>query len=82
MAIFGPKPMVHPLGKMSIFGLFELYVLKPRKAFFLSRISLKTFSWKKLHKKKKLEKWLFFDKNHGLNPLEKCQFFSFLNFLF
>ena len=26
MAIFGPKPWVNPLGKMSIFRLFELYV--------------------------------------------------------
>ena len=24
----------------------------------------------------------FLDKNHGLTPLEKCQFFDFLNFLF
>ena len=32
--------------------------------------------------KKKLEKWPFFDQNHGLTPLEKCQFFDFLNFLF
>ena len=26
MAIFGPKPWVNPLGKMSIFRLFELFV--------------------------------------------------------
>ena len=26
MAIFGPKPRVNPLGKMSIFRLFELFV--------------------------------------------------------
>ena len=28
-----------------------------------------------LPKKKKLEKWPFFDENHGLTPLEKCQYF-------
>ena len=32
--------------------------------------------------KKKLEKGQFFDQNHGLTSLEKCQFFDFLNFLF
>ena len=31
--------------------------------------------------KKKLEKWSFLYQNHGLTPLEKCQFFDFLNFL-
>ena len=31
-------------------------------------------------KKKNLEKWPFFDQNHGLTPLEKCQLFDFLNF--
>ena len=32
--------------------------------------------------KKSLEKWPFLDLNHRLTPLEKCQFFDFLNFLF
>ena len=27
--------------------------------------------------KKKLEKFLFLDQNHGLTPLEKCEFFDF-----
>ena len=29
-----------------------------------------------------MEKWPIFDQNHGLTPLEKWQFFDFLNFLF
>ena len=33
-------------------------------------------------KKEKLEKWPFLDQNHGLAPLEKWQFFDFLNFFF
>ena len=82
MAIFEPKPLVNPLGKMSIFLLFELLFLYSRKAFFLFRISLKIFSWPELLKKKKLEKWPFFDKNHGLTPFEKCQVFGFFDFLF
>ena len=35
-----------------------------------------------LPKKKKLEKWPFFDENHGLTPLEKCQYFYFFYFWF
>ena len=29
-----------------------------------------------------MEKWPIFEQNHGLTPLEKCQFFDLLNFLF
>ena len=36
----------------------------------------------KLPKKKKLEKWPLLEQNPGLTPLEKFQFFEFLNFLF
>ena len=28
------------------------------------------------------EKWPILDQNHGLTPLEKCQYFDFLNFFF
>ena len=83
MAIFGPTPWVNPFGKMSIFRLYELLVFYLRKAFFRSGISLKTFSWPILpKKKKKLENWPFLDQNHGLTPLKKGQLFVFLNFLF
>ena len=29
-----------------------------------------------------MKKWPIFDQNHGLTPLEKSQFFDFLNFFF
>ena len=29
-----------------------------------------------------MEKWPFLDQNNGLTPLEKCQFFNFLNLFF
>ena len=77
MVIFGPKPWFNPFGKISFFLFVQL-----RKAFFCSRISLNTFPQSILSKRKKLEKWPFSDQNHGLTPLEKCQFFEFLNFLF
>ena len=80
MAIFGPKPWDNPFGKMVIFPVFVLYL---RKAFYRSRLSEEKFSLPIFAKKKeKLEKWPFLDQNHGLIPLEKCQFFDFLNFLF
>ena len=68
--------------KCQFFDFLNLLFLQPRKPFFLSRISSKTFSWPLLPKKKKLEKWLFLDPNHRLIRMEKCQFFDRLIFLF
>ena len=83
MANFVPKPWVNPFGKMSVFRLSELFVFKGYKGFFFRcRITQKTFSWPILPKKKELVKGQFLDQNHGLTPLEKCQFFDFWNFLF
>ena len=71
-----------PLEKCQFFDFLNFLFLQPRKTCFGSRISCKTFSWPILPKKEKLEKSPFLDQNHGLTPLEKCQFFDFLNFLF
>ena len=74
--------MLTPLQKCQFFDFLNLLFLEPRKAFFRSRISQNTFSWPILARKKKMEKWPIFEQNHGLTPLQKCQFFDFLNFLF
>ena len=50
----------------------ENELFSPKKSHFPSLYCLK----------KKLQKWPFLDKNRGLTPLEKCQFFDFMNFLF
>ena len=71
-----------PLEKCRFFDFLNFLFLKPRKAFFRSRISQNTLSWPVLPKKTKAEKWPILDQNHGLTPLEKCQLFDFLNFLF
>ena len=81
MAIFGPKPWVNQLGKMSIYRLFEffffysldtrLFVVEYRKRHFPGLYCLK----------KKMEKWPFLDQKHQLTRLEKCHFLGFLNFL-
>ena len=83
MAIFGPKLFVNLFRKMSIFRLFELLVFYSQERHFF------VLEYRKTHfpglywlKKKSLEKSLFFDQNHGLTPLEKCQFFDFFKLLF
>ena len=78
MAIFGPKRRVNPFGKMSIFRLFEVLVFIPQKGDFPFQNIIKDIFLPFIALKKKLEKWPFLDQN----PLEKCQFFVFLNFLF
>ena len=82
MVIFGQKPSVNPFEKMSILRLFELFVFTAQKrVFFVLEYRKRQFP--ALYSlKKKLEKRPILDQNHGLTPLEKCQFFDFLNFLF
>ena len=82
MAIFAPKPWVNPLGKMSIFGLFELLVFTAKKGVFSFYNIVKDIFLPYIALKKKLEKWPFLNQNHWLTSLEKCQFLAFLNFLF
>ena len=82
MVIFRLKQWVNPFGKISIFRLFELlfFCSLERRFFVLEyhRTHFPGLYWVQ----KKLEKWPFLDQNHGLTPLEKCQFFDFFNFLF
>ena len=82
MAIFGPKPWVNPFGKKSIFPLFQLLVFIAQKGVFSFQNIGKTFAWPLLPENANREKWPFFDQNHGLTPLQKCQFFDFFNFSF
>ena len=49
-------------------------VTKDYRNFFLTRTFPDTFSWSILYKKSKLRKSQIFDQNHGLSPLQKCQF--------
>ena len=82
MAIFGPKAWVNPFGKISIFRFFELFVFIAQTGGFLFQNIVKDIFLPYISLKKKLEQWSFLDQNHGLTPLEKCQFFDFFNFLF
>ena len=61
-----------PPKKMEKWPFQDSFVLEYSKRHFPGRYCLK----------KKLEKWPFLDQNYRLTPLEKFQFFDFLNFLF
>ena len=82
MAIFLTKPWVNPFGKISIFRLFELLFLSLERRFFVLKYRKRHLPCLYCLKKIKLEKWPFFEKNHGLTALEKSQFFDFFNFFF
>ena len=82
IAIFGPKPWVIPLEKNFNFRLFELLVFIAQKGIFSFQNIAKYIFLAYITFKKKLEQWPFLDQNQGLTPLEKCEFFDFLNFLF
>ena len=82
MAIFWPKPWVNPFGKISIFRLFEVLFFYGLERRFCVVEYFKTHFPGLYCLKKRLEKWPFFDQNHGLIPLEKSQFFVFLNCFF
>ena len=82
MAIFGLIPWINPFGKRSIFRLCELVVFIAQEGVFSFQNIVKEIFIAYIALKKKSEKWPFFDQNHGLTPLEKSQFFDFLNFLF
>ena len=71
--------MLTHLEKCQFFNVLHLLFLQSRKAFSRFRIAWKTlnvFPGLYCLKKKKLEKGPFLNQNHGLIPLEKCQFFS------
>ena len=82
MAIIGPKPFVNPFRNMSISRLFHFLVFVAQKGFFSFQNIVKDIFLAYIALKKMLEKWPFFDRNHGLTYFEKYKFFDFLKFLF
>ena len=81
MAIIGPKPWVTPLEQCQFFDFFNFLFDSLERSFFVLEYRKRHFPGLSCLKKKS-EKWPFLNQNHGLNPLETCQFFDFLNFLF
>ena len=79
MTILGPKPWVNPVGKMSIFRLFDLVVFITKKGVLTFQTIINDIFRVYIFVKKKVGKMAVFG---GLTPLEKCQLFDSLNFLF
>ena len=71
-----------PLDKRQFFDFFNCLFLCLERRFFVLDYRKRHFSGLYCLKKKMLEKWPFLDQNHGLTPLEKCQFFDFFSILF
>ena len=77
MVVFEIKPWVNPFKKMSIFRVFEpLFFFSLERRFFVLEYHKTHFSCLYCLKKK-LEEWPFLNQNHGLTPLEKCEFSTF-----
>ena len=71
-----------PLEKCQVLNFLNFFFLQPKDALFSLQNISKNILQAHIAYKKELEKRRFLDHNHGLTPLEKCQFLDFLNFLF
>ena len=71
-----------PLEKSHFFVFLNFFFTAQKGVFFVLEYRKTHFGGLFWKKKKKLSKNPFLSKNHGLTPLEKWQFFDFLNYLF
>ena len=82
-SIFWEIPWTNPFAKCRFFRLFRTSLFRSKKYSFLSRIWKNLSFWLFWLKKKKRKKGRFFDKNHGLTPLQNGDFFRLCeNFTF
>ena len=79
--LFDQNHGLSPLQKSQFYLLFKSMFVLSRKACFLTITSPNTFSGCTLHKTKRKQNSNF-AQNHGLTPLEKCQFCGFLKPMF
>ena len=80
--LFDQNHGLSSLQKCQFCVLFKSMFILSRKACFLTRTSPNTFSGCILHKTKGSQQFPIFDENHGLTPLQKCQFCGFLKPMF
>ena len=77
-SIFWQKPWTNPFAKFRFFRVFYNFTFQVQKAFFTIQNIKKMFLFGFFCWKKKIwEKGRFFDKNHGLTPLQSVHFFEF-----
>ena len=82
MANFGPKLLVNPFGKMSVFRLFELFVFIGYKGFFFVLEYRKRHFPGLYYIKKKVEKRAIFRPKPWVNPSGKMSVFRLFELLF
>ena len=82
LQLFDQNHGLSPLQKCQFCLLFKSMFILSRKACFLTRTSPNTFSGCILHTIQTLAKFQIFDQNHGLSPLQKCQFCRFVKPMF
>ena len=78
LQLFDQNHGLSPLQKCPFCLLFKSMFILSRKACFLTRTSPNTFSRCIFAQNETRTKFQIFDHNHGLTPLEKCQFCGFL----
>ena len=76
-SVFDKNHGVTPLENVDFLEFFRTFLLWSKNHSFLSRIWKNVSFWLFLLKKNIWEKGRFFDKNHGLNPLQNVDFFDF-----
>ena len=82
-SIFWQKPWTNSFENVDFFDFARVSLFRFKKHFFLSRISKNVSLWLFLLKRNIWEKGRFFDKNHGLTPLQNVDFFRLCeNFTF
>ena len=77
-SIFWQKPETYPFGKCRFFStMWELPTFEVQKTLFSIQNIKKCFFHAFLLKKELIRKGRFFDKNHGLTPLQNVDFLAF-----
>ena len=82
LQLFYQNHGLSPLEKCQFSLLFKQMFILCKSACFLTRTSPNTFSACILHKTKRAQNFNFFDQNHGLSLLQKCQSCAFLKRMF
>ena len=80
--IFDQNHGLTPLEKPQFLTFLTVFFLWSKKAFFPFYSIVKRIMLTDFPKNKKMENFQIFDQNHGLTPLEKSQFLTFLTFCF
>ena len=81
-SVFDRNHRLTPLEKSQFFNFFDFLILESKNTFFSFQNIIKHILLADFANNKKMENFQIFDQNHGVTPLEKCQFLDFLTFCF